>query len=1016
MKNVLSRNVERKMILDWKICLFSLPHSERLDGDLPCFLSTPYDHRTVRGRLYLSPNFICFTSRIEKQVSLVLLLCDIISIEKHRTFTDWLTGGIKICLNPSTLFNLQEQQNSNETSREFFFSGLHELPKVLQRIIELWECSKHNEEILKKSNRRRRHHSPRQPLSEPLYKTFNEKKCITTCSSLKTSKAWEKLFHDFGKDYSIYRTVDLHRLLLDGVPCEHKARMWGICSGAYCEMRLNPGEYRALVRKSRRSQAFAEFTMEEIERDLHRSLPEHPAFQCGSLGIDALRRILSAYAVRNPTIGYCQAMNIVAAVFLLYAPEELAFWLLVAVCERLLPDYYNNKVVGALVDQGVFSDLVSQSLPELHCHMLKLQLDDMVALGWFLTIFLSAIKFEAALRIIDFAFQALNAFTDKITDSNVRNSTEIFIGDLLASSYTHFSNVFTNANIEQLRFKNRLKVVQKLEECQMRSIVRSVGCDCRLTEEELRMLYNAVKEEHLLSWRARLSTTSYLRTTRGIVERPRQFQYMHSQYRLDFELFSLILGKSLPWQPADIFFVRAFRLLDVNMTGILTFRDLACFLSTLLRDEPTEKLTLLYRCHIPPAFNMSDLDEIISNSAADAASNDAKEDETCFEAGDLGSDNVATPARTDDEATKENEENTNNNNKNLKEEKEEKKMTDELVKISVSSSLPILDNQRLSSSSSSFSLGTTLSIASTNLHFNNTKIPKQQHQDEEENIKWFPLNKEENTKNQKINNRRPSINQKQIIITSASSPSISTFTGLTTEDNNNTLLRSMTITDETFTEEESRSEFSEFSLLNTDNNSRLQQRQKLLDENGSKTTNTCNTKVKPERRPLLTQLEHINQIQFIQFWKTVYDMVGSMTVSNDYSSPSTSFLPIETGSFLLPPNSQEEDANLFNSLAFAGTLLLQLGDANRSHREQVERQIVEALGEDAKATMAAAMDLAGNEDSSPNGKKPGDLDSWFNLLKIFNKKFICLKSIIIKTVIFTILVENNGQSLIFSMD
>lgn len=73
-------------------------------------------------------------------------------------------------------------------------------------------------------------------------------------------------------------------------------------TGAVNDMATHPGHYSELVEASLGTSSLA---TDEIERDLHRSLPDHPAFQSDT-GISALRRVLTAYAYRNPKIGYCQ--------------------------------------------------------------------------------------------------------------------------------------------------------------------------------------------------------------------------------------------------------------------------------------------------------------------------------------------------------------------------------------------------------------------------------------------------------------------------------------------------------------------------------------------------------------------------------------------------------------------------------------------------------------------------------------------------------------------------------------
>lgn len=241
-------------------------------------------------------------------------------------------------------------------------------------------------------------------------------------------KNWDTFFNQFGRGVSQFRTTDLANLILEGIPVSLRHEIWMIFSGAIHDMEMNPGQYEDLVERSMLKSSTA--VHDEIERDLHRSLPEHPAFQSAE-GIDALRRVLQAYAYRNQKIGYCQAMNIVSSVFLLFCDEEEAFWILVKLCEDLLPDYYCDKIIGAQIDQCVLNELISDELPAIFGRLDQLGIIQMISLSWFLTIFLSVMPYSSALSIIDcffydgarviFIVSSLNRSCSKVPRSNINS-------------------------------------------------------------------------------------------------------------------------------------------------------------------------------------------------------------------------------------------------------------------------------------------------------------------------------------------------------------------------------------------------------------------------------------------------------------------------------------------------------------------------------------------------------------------------------------------------------------------
>ncbi|RDX76752.1 TBC1 domain family member 8B [Mucuna pruriens] len=101
----------------------------------------------------------------------------------------------------------------------------------------------------------------------------------------------------------------------------------------------------------------------QIEKDLPRTFPGHPALD--EDGRNALRRLLTAYARHNPSVGYCQAMNFFAGLLLLLMPEENAFWTLMGILDDYFDGYYSEEMIESQVDQFVFEELVRERFPKL---------------------------------------------------------------------------------------------------------------------------------------------------------------------------------------------------------------------------------------------------------------------------------------------------------------------------------------------------------------------------------------------------------------------------------------------------------------------------------------------------------------------------------------------------------------------------------------------------------------------------------------------------------------------------
>nr|XP_032649816.1 TBC1 domain family member 8 isoform X4 [Chelonoidis abingdonii] len=600
---ITKRDLEARAQNEFFRAFFRLPGKEKLHEVADCSLWTPFSRCHTAGRMYTSDSYICFASKESGCCNVHIPLREN-SLVFHSTcvFSDCESRDLGMVASQSEDKSEGEKESSHLLNAEALRSVFHQ--------------------------------------SGPEGSDFRVSR-----EQIK-ERLWNDHFAEYGRTVCMFRTEKIRKLVAMGIPETLRGKLWLLFSDAVTDLASHPGYYGNLVEVSMGKCCMA---TEEIERDLHRSLPEHPAFQ-NETGIAALRRVLTAYAHRNPKIGYCQSMNILTSVLLLYAKEEEAFWLLVAVCERMLPDYFNHRVIGAQVDQSVFEELIKERLPELAEHMKDLSTLASISLSWFLTLFLSIMPLESAVNVVDcfffdgikaifqlglaileanaaelcnskddgHALMILSRFFDHIQNEEsplppIGNHHAFFsddqepcpvteIADLIRDSYEKFGD-HSVEQIEHMRYKHRIHVLQSHEDTTKQNVLRVVIPDISILPEDLEELYDLFKREHLMS--------CYWQGMRPVILRHDPSRPYAEQYRIDSQQFTNLYKLVSPWtcgEHTQILAERTFRLLDENMDHLIEFKGFASCLDVMCNGEMNEKINLLYRLHIPPALTENERD------------------------------------------------------------------------------------------------------------------------------------------------------------------------------------------------------------------------------------------------------------------------------------------------------------------------------------------------------------------------------------------------------------------------
>jgi len=186
-----------------------------------------------------------------------------------------------------------------------------------------------------------------------------------------------------------------------GIPDEWRGAFWQRMSHSIEMKQKNVGLYVKLLASPSQYQ-------KNIEADVRRSFPNNAIKNAVDTPekLASLYNVLHAYSVLDKLVSYCQGMNYVVAVLLMFMNEEDAFWVLVNIMFHYgLAGMYRDDVPVLAEYVSMFDSLSKIHYPNLIAHFDSQGfIPNMYVTEWFTTLFVYRLPLHTILRVWDFFF------------------------------------------------------------------------------------------------------------------------------------------------------------------------------------------------------------------------------------------------------------------------------------------------------------------------------------------------------------------------------------------------------------------------------------------------------------------------------------------------------------------------------------------------------------------------------------------------------------------------------------